>query len=62
MEFMLPLGTVSTLTSIRRMGYLQLVITKALALTATINVVMYAESDNVIEIDRNRQVLFDYSA
>jgi hypothetical protein len=25
------------------------------ALTATINVVMYAEFDNVIEIDRNRQ-------
>ena len=32
------------------------------ALTATINVVTYAEFDNVIEIDRNRQVLFDYSA
>ena len=31
------------------------------ALTATINVIMYAEFDNVIEIDRNRQVLFDYS-
>jgi hypothetical protein len=28
----------------------------------TINVIMYAEFDNVIEIDRNRQVLFDYSA
>jgi hypothetical protein len=32
------------------------------ALTATINVIMYAEFDNVIEIDRNRQVLLDYSA
>ena len=32
------------------------------ALTATINVIMYAEFDNVIEIDRNRQVLFEYSA
>ena len=29
---------------------------------ATINVIIYAEFDNVIEIDRNRQVLFDYSA
>jgi hypothetical protein len=29
---------------------------------STINVIMYAEFDNVIEIDRNRQVLFDYSA
>ena len=36
--------------------------TPAEALTATINVIMYAEFDNVIEIDRNRQVLFDYSA
>jgi hypothetical protein len=32
------------------------------ALTGTSNVVLYAEFDNVIEIDRNRQVLFDYSA
>jgi hypothetical protein len=32
------------------------------ALTATINVIMCAESDKVIEIDRNKQVLFDYSA
>ena len=32
------------------------------ALTGTINVLLYAEFDNVIEIDRNRQVLFDYSA
>jgi hypothetical protein len=32
------------------------------ALTETSNVVLYAEFDNVIEIDRNRQVLFDYSA
>jgi hypothetical protein len=30
--------------------------------TLTINVVLYAEFDNVIEIDRNRQVLLDYSA
>jgi hypothetical protein len=31
------------------------------ALTATITVIMYAEFD-VLEIDRNRQVFFDYSA
>jgi hypothetical protein len=29
------------------------------ALTATINMIMYAEFDNVIEIDRNRKVLFE---
>ena len=32
------------------------------ALAGTINVVLYAEFDNVIEIGRNRQILFDYSA
>jgi hypothetical protein len=32
------------------------------ALAETINVVLFAEFDNVIEIDRNRQVVFDYSA
>ena len=31
-------------------------------LAGTINVVLYAEFDNVIEINRNRQILFDYSA
>jgi hypothetical protein len=32
------------------------------ALAGTITVVLHAEFDNVIEIDRNRQVLFDYIA
>jgi hypothetical protein len=32
------------------------------ALAGTINVIMYAEFDNVIEIGRNRRLLFDYSA
>jgi hypothetical protein len=32
------------------------------ALAGTINVVLYAEFDNVVEISRNRQVLFDYIA
>lgn len=32
------------------------------ALAGTIYVVLYGETDNVIQIDRNRQVLFDYSA
>jgi hypothetical protein len=31
------------------------------ALTTTINVIMYAEFDNVIEIDRNRHVLIHFS-
>ncbi len=32
----------------------------ATALTSTINVVVYAEFENILEIDRNRNVLFDY--
>ena len=43
-------------------GNLRLEIHFAEALAGNINVVLYAEFDNVIEIDRNRQVLFDYSA
>jgi hypothetical protein len=45
-----------------KQGNLRVEIYFAEALTATINVIMYVEFDNVIEIDRNRQVLFDYSA
>jgi hypothetical protein len=45
-----------------KQGNLRVEIQFAEALTATINVIMYAELDNVIEIDRNRQALFDYSA
>ena len=45
-----------------KQGNLRVGIHFAEALTATINVIMYVEFDNVIEIDRNRQVLFDYSA
>jgi hypothetical protein len=40
-----------------KQGNLRVEIHFAEALTATINVIMYAEFDNVIEIDRNRQVL-----
>ena len=45
-----------------KQGNLRVEIHFAEALTATINVDMYAEFDNFIEIDRNRQVLFDCSA
>ena len=31
------------------------------ALPNTINVIAYAEFENIIEIDRNRNVLFDYT-
>ena len=42
-------------------GNLKLEIHFAEVLARTINVVVYAEFDNVIEIDRHRQILFDYS-
>jgi hypothetical protein len=41
-----------------KQGNLRVEIHFAEALTATINVVIHAEFDNVIEIDRNKQVLF----
>jgi hypothetical protein len=40
-----------------KQGNLRVDIHFAEALTATINMIMYAEFDNVIEIDRTRQVL-----
>jgi hypothetical protein len=45
-----------------KQGNLHVEILFAEALTGTINIVLYAEFDNVIEISRNRQVLFIYSA
>ena len=42
-------------------GNLRLELHFAKALPATINVIAYAEFDNVIEIDRSRNVVFDYS-
>ena len=42
-----------------KQGNLRVEIHFAEALTATINVIMYAEFDNVIEIDRNREEVFN---
>jgi hypothetical protein len=42
-----------------KQGNLRVEIHFAEVLTATTNVIIYAGFDNVIEIDRNRQVLFD---
>ena len=41
-------------------GSVRLDLKFAAALPNTINVVAYAEFENVIEIDRNRNVIFDY--
>ena len=45
-----------------RQGNLRLELHFKTALPQTINVIVYAEFDNVIEIDKARNVLFDYSA
>ena len=42
-------------------GHLRLEIQFTVALENAINVIVYGEFDNIIEIDRNRQLLFDYS-
>ena len=34
----------------------------AVALPNTINVVVYAEFESLLEIDRNRNIIFDYSS
>ena len=45
-----------------KQGSLRLEMHFAEALPETINTIVYAEFDNIIEIDRARNVLFDYSA
>ena len=43
-------------------GNLRLELHFSMQLARAINVIVYAEFDNVIEIDKARNVLFDYSA
>ena len=45
-----------------KQGNLRLEIHFGAALADTINVVVYAEFENVIEIDRSRNIIFDYTA
>ena len=45
-----------------KQGNLRLELHFKTALPETINVIVYAEFDNVVEIDKARNVLFDYSA
>ena len=48
--------------SLLKRGTVRLEITFAEALAQTINVIVYAEFQNVLEIDRNRNVFFDFAA
>jgi hypothetical protein len=45
-----------------KQGNLRLELHFAKPLPETINVIVYAEFDNIIEVDRNRNVIFDYAA
>ena len=45
-----------------REGALRLDLTFGTALDATVNVIVLSEFDSLVEIDRNRSVLFDYSS
>lgn len=47
--------------NLHREGSLRLDLRFGTALPATINVIAYAEFENVLEIDRNRNILFDYN-
>ena len=46
--------------SLMRQGSVRLGLTFAVALEATVTVVAYAEFENVIEVDRDRNVIFDF--
>ena len=48
--------------SLVRQGSVRLALKFSAALTATVTVIAHAEFENVIEIDRNRNVLFDFGA
>ena len=48
--------------SLSKRGTVRLEITFAEALAQTINVIVYVEFQNVLEIDRNRNVFFDFTA
>ena len=45
-----------------RMGSVRLVLKFSQALAVTFTVVVYAELENVIEIDRNRNIIYDFGA
>ena len=46
--------------SLMRQGSVRLALKFATALAATVSVVAYAKFENVIEVDRDRNVIFDF--
>ena len=48
--------------NLTRQGSLRILLKFAQALLRTVTVVAYAEFENIIEIDRNRNIIFDFGA
>ena len=48
--------------NLMRQGSVRLVLKFSQALATTVTVVVYAEFENVIEIDRNRNIIYDFGA
>jgi hypothetical protein len=48
--------------NLTRQGGLRLVLKFSQALAATVSVIAFAEFENVVEIDRNRNVIYDFSS
>ena len=48
--------------SLVKTGSIRLGVTFAEDLPNTVNIIIYAEFQNVLEIDRNRNVFYDFSA
>ena len=56
------LGAASGHWELVKHGSIRLEIHFSQALTATINTIIYAEFDNLLQIDRSKNVIFDYSS
>jgi len=48
--------------NLMRQGSVRLVLKFGEAVAVTITVVVYAEFENVIDIDRNRNIIYDFAA
>ncbi len=46
--------------NLNKEGSLRIDMKFAVALAATVNVILYAEFENIIEVDRNKNIIFDY--
>ena len=61
-DFTPDLGAASGHWELVKHGSIRLEIHFSAALTATINTIIYSEFDNLLQIDRSKNVIFDYSS